>query len=77
MNKPRENYTLMFSQPFIQNEIENYYIKQAEGQHGGLISDSYENQARTGAGFYSGVQYQKGYDVAGLRLHSGVSFYQF
>ena len=56
----------MFSLPFIQNAIEDYYIKQAEGQHGGSISDYYENQATTGAGFYSGVQYQKGYGLGGL-----------
>ena len=56
----------MFSQPFIQNEIENYYTKQVEKSLDGSINTYYENQAGSGGGFYSGVQYQKGYGVGCL-----------
>ena len=59
----------LFSQLYIQNEIKDYYIKQAEAQHGGSISNYYENQARTWTGFYSGVQYQKTTVLVVFSLH--------
>ena len=53
MNNSRENHRLVYSQPYIQNAIEVYYINQGEGQQGGSINNYYENQARTEAGFHS------------------------
>ena len=37
-------------------------INQAELQHGGSLNAHYQNQAATGSGFFSGFQYQKGYE---------------
>ena len=61
----------MFSQPFIKNEIKNYYTKQVEESLLGSINTYYENQVRSGGGFYSGVQYQKGYGLVGLLASIG------
>ena len=71
MYNSRENRTPMFSLPFSQNEFEDYYIKQAGMQHGSSMTDYYQNQARMGAGFYSGVQYQKGDGLGGLLARVG------
>ena len=56
----------IFSQPLILNEIENYYTKQVEKSLDGLINIYHENQAGSGDGFQSGVEYQKVYDLGGL-----------
>ena len=61
----------MFSQPFIQNEIENYYTKQVEEPLDDSINGYYENQVGSGGSFYSGVQYQKGYGLGGLLASFG------
>ena len=71
MINSRKATSHMFSQPFIQNEIENYYTKQVEEPLDGSINGYYENQVGSGGGFYSGVQYQKGYGLGGLLASFG------
>jgi hypothetical protein len=61
----------MFSQPFIQNEIENYYTKQVEKSLDGSINTYYGNQVGSGGGFYSGVRYQKADILGGLLASFG------
>ena len=61
----------MFSQPFIPNEIENYYTKQVEEPLVGSINSYYENQVGSVSGSYSGVQYQKVYGLGGLLASFG------
>ena len=65
----------MISQPFIQNEIDDYYIKQAEGQQGGSISDYYENQGGGGPAFIVEFNIRKATVLVVFWLQLGVSFY--
>ena len=71
MINSRKATSHMCSQPFIQNEIENYYTKQVEEPLDGSINGYYENHVGSGSGFYSGVQYQKSYGLGGLLASLG------
>ena len=46
--------------------FENYYVKQAGSFHRVSLTNYYQKQIETSAGFYSGIQYQKGYGLGGL-----------